>query len=87
MATVKGTVMDSNGAVIVTPKPSIVFERNEQISKVVANENGDYEVTLPPGVYTVTTDIGGYYPFRRAEFGLLPGSRVMINLIPTPRYL
>lgn len=87
MARIRGAVMDSNAAVIITPKPTIVFKRNKAISRVVANENGDYEITLPPGVYTVTTEIAGFYPFRRAKFRLLRGSDVMINLVPTPRYL
>ncbi len=50
MATVKGTVMDSNGAVIVSPKPTIIFKRNEETTRADVNENGDYEITLPPGV-------------------------------------
>ena len=87
MATVKGTVMDSNGAVIVLPEPTIIFKRNDEIRRVVVDESGDYEITLPPGVYTVATEIPGFYPFRRAEFCLLPGSDVIINLVPTPRYL
>ena len=87
MATVKGTVMDFNGAAIVLPEPIIIFRRNDEIKRVVVDQNGGYEITLPPGVYTVTTGLAGFYPFRRAEFCLPPSSTVMINLAPTPRYL
>lgn len=87
MATVKGTVMDSNGAVIVLAESTIIFKRNDEIRRVVVDERGNYEITLSPGVYTVTTEIAGFYPFRRAEFRLLPGSGVIINLVPIPRYL
>ncbi len=87
MGRVKGTVMDANGAVMVTPRPSIIFEGKNSVRTVTANDSGDYDISLPAGVYKVTTEIAGFYPFRRAEFRLLPGTDVMINLAPTPRYL
>jgi hypothetical protein len=87
MGRVKGTVMDTNGAVITIPRPSIIFEGKGELKRVAVNDSGDYEITLPAGVYRVTTEIPGFYPFRRAAFRVLPGSDILINIVPTPRYL
>lgn len=87
MGTVKGSVMDTNGAVIVTPKPSIIFEGNSNMKRVAVNDRGDYDITLPVGVYKVTTEIPGFHSLRRAEFRVQPGSTVTINLVPSPLYL
>jgi len=87
MGRVKGTVMDANGAVITIPRPSIIFEGKGELKRVAVNDSGDYEITLPAGVYRVTTEIPGFYPFRRAAFRVLPGSDILINIVPTPRYL
>jgi len=87
MGKVKGTVMDTNGAVISTPRPSIIFEGSNDVKTVAANDRGDYEITLPAGIYRVTTEIPGFYPFRRAAFRVLRGSDTLINIVPTPRYL
>jgi Carboxypeptidase regulatory-like domain len=87
MGRVKGTVMDANGAVISTPRPSIIFEGRNEVKTVAANERGDYEITLTAGIYRVTTEIPGFYPFRRAALRVLPGSDTLINIVPTPRYL
>lgn len=79
--------MDANGAVISTPRPSVIFVGKNGVKSVGANDSGDYEIALSPGIYRVTTEIPGFYPYRRAEFRVLPGSTVIINVVPTPRYL
>jgi len=87
MGRAKGSVMDANGAVISTPRASIIFEGKNAVKSLAANDRGDYEITLPAGNYRVTTEIPGFYPFRRAAFRVLPGSDITINIVPTPRYL
>lgn len=87
MGKVKGTVMDANGAVVVTPRPSIIFKGKNGVRTVVATDSGDYEIALPAGVYEVTTETPGFYPFRRAKFHVLPDSSVVINVVLTPRYI
>lgn len=86
MGRVTGTVMDTGGAVIVVPKPSIIFQGRNSFKRVTANDNGDYEISLPAGVYKVSTEIPGFYPVRRSAFRVLSGSTLMINLLPTPHY-
>lgn len=87
MGKVTGTVMDTSGAVIVLPKPTIILEGRNSIKRVIPNDNGDYETTVPTGVYRITTEIPGFYPLRRAEFRVPPDTTVIVNLVPTPRYL
>lgn len=87
MGTVTGTIMDSRAAVIVLPRPTIIFKGTKETRRVIPNDNGDYEIKLPVGAYSVTTDIPGFYPLRRAKFRVLAGSRITINLVPSPRYL
>lgn len=87
MGIVKGSVMDANGAVIVTPRPSITFAGRNCIKTVAANDRGDYQIILPAGVYKVTTEMRGFYPLRRSDFRVLPDSTVTINVVLSPRYL
>lgn len=87
VGTVSGTIMDSSGAVIVLPRPTIIFKGTNDARRVTPDDNGDYEIDLPAGAYDVTTELPGYYPLRRAKFRVLAGSRVTINLVPSPRYL
>lgn len=42
MAAVKGTVLDSNGAVIITPRPSITFEGKQGVKSAATKVNGRY---------------------------------------------
>lgn len=87
MGKVRGTVMDSNGAVIVIPKPTIIIEGGQTTKKVMPDENGNYEIELPAGIYQISTEIAGFYPFRRAAFRLQPGTSTVINVVPVARYL
>ena len=84
---VKGTVLDFNGAAIVTPKPTIVVKGRDQTRELHPDENGDYEVELPAGIYSISAEITGFFPFRRAAFRVQPDVTTMINIVPTPRYL
>lgn len=87
MGYVTGSVLDESGAVILVPEPVIVFKGKNKLTKVTVNENGLFEATLPSGTYDVTTEIPGFYPFRRAPFRVVGGTRIMINLVPSRRYL
>lgn len=84
--TVAGSVLDQQGAVILLPKPVIVFRSKNEVKQVTVDENGRFEATLPIGTYEITTEMPGFYPFRRAPFRVSAGSSVMINLVPSRRY-
>lgn len=51
------------------------------------DENGRFEATLPSGTYEVKTEIPSFYPFRRAPFQVVGGTTLMLNLVPSRRYL
>ena len=85
--TVVGSVLDQSGAVILIPKPVIVFKGKGNAKKVTVNEDGRFETTLPSGTYIVTTEIPGFYPFRRAPFRVIANESILINVVPSRRYL
>lgn len=87
MGIVTGSVLDQHGAVILVPEPVIVFKAKDKVTKVTVNENGRFEATLSSGTYEVTTEISGFYPFRRAPFHVVGGARIMINLVPSRQYV
>jgi hypothetical protein len=84
----KGSVFDSQGAVVVTPRPTIIIKSagTGAINRITPNEDGKYEIDLPVGIYQISTDVPGFYPFRRALFQIQPAETVMINLVPSARY-
>lgn len=87
MGRVAGSVLDHSGAVVLLPVPVIVFKTKDKVTKVTVDENGRFEATLPSGIYDVTTEIPGFYPFRRAPVGVVGGKSITINLVPSRRYL
>jgi hypothetical protein len=83
--TVKGTVMDTQGALI--PRATVIFENRQTSQAVVTNEAGVYEIQLPADIYSISTNIPAYYPFRRATFSVRPGAVTTINIAPLLRVL
>jgi hypothetical protein len=83
-----GAVMDLNDAVIVTPRPTIIVRnlKSKTSVEIVVGEDGQYEIRLPAGIYQISSEIGGFYPFRRAEFEIQAGSNPLINVVPALRY-
>lgn len=49
--------------------------------EVVTDDSGSYQVELPADVYTITTDVAGYYAYRRAPFRVPSGTTAIINLL------
>jgi hypothetical protein len=85
IGTVKGTVMDPQGAAI--PGATVIFENRHARQTVVTNDAGAYEIQLPTDTYSISTDLPAYYPFRRATFSVRPGSVTIINIAPLLRVL
>lgn len=82
-----GSVLDQKGAVILIPKPVVVIRGSNTVKEITVNQNGRFETSLPGGTYYVTTEIPGFFRFRRAPFRVIAGSSIMINLVLSPRYL
>lgn len=83
---VTGAIMDSHGAVILTPQPIIIFKGEQEIRKVTPDKDGAYQISLKAGIYRVSVEIDGYYPYRRAAFQVRPGENILLNFVPYPRY-
>lgn len=77
---VRGKVLDANGSVL--PNVTVVIENEKQTYKSVTDPDGLYEVELPAGIYSVTTDLPGWYPVRRARFRIEPNTNSILNLRP-----
>jgi hypothetical protein len=85
MGKIKGTVTDPKGAVI--PNAIVIIESRQTTQKVVANEEGAYEIELPAGLYRISSVVPAYYPFRRASFCVQPLILMTINIAPVLRIL
>jgi hypothetical protein len=83
-----GAVFDKEGAVVVMPKPTIIIRSAETgaTNRITPNEDGKYEIELRTGIYQISSDVPGFYPFRRALFQIQPDETAMINLVPSVRY-
>lgn len=78
---VRGVVVDWNYArVIVT---TILFESGSQTKRVKVNEEGAYEVDLPPGRYLVKASAPGFTE-RRVKLQLEPDAPRTLNLMLAP---
>ncbi|HJZ82732.1 MAG TPA: carboxypeptidase-like regulatory domain-containing protein, partial [Pyrinomonadaceae bacterium] len=59
--TILGTVADDNGAVIVGAKVTLTHIATGLARSVVTDSAGEYVApSLPPGVYTITAEMGGF---------------------------
>jgi len=58
--TVKGVVTDAADRTM--PKVQIVFANRGRKEQVISDDQGYYEVQLPPGTYTVSAKQQGYRP-------------------------
>jgi len=71
------TFVPQRGTVILKGKR---FEKRVQIDAM-----GNYQITVPAGVYRITTEIPDHFPFRRAAFSVQPNESVIINIVPLSR--
>src|ERR1035437_5914460 len=65
--TVTGTVHDSSGAIIVDAQVRLINTLTGVVQKTSTGQTGDYQfLIVPPGVYAVEVESGGFKTFRRA---------------------
>ena len=62
------------------PNVEILFDNNGRKHRVMSDDAGGYEIELAEGIYTITAQVSGFFPFRRAPFEVKPGSSIIINL-------
>jgi hypothetical protein len=65
----------------VLPNVIILFHGPRgRITQADSNQEGNYEISLPPGFYQVTTLRTGFCLERRADFEIKPGIQILFNL-------
>ena len=81
--TVRGHIADERGGNI--SETSVTFEdsnRKEFVTR--SNENGDYQIQLPQGTYSVKAEYlkhGGWEQFSVIDFGVKSGSISTLNIV------
>ena len=70
----RGTVVDPNGAVV--PNATVVVSGNGTEKTVVSGNAGEYAVTgLPGGVYAVRVNVTGFAPYENTQVKIQAGRR------------
>jgi uncharacterized membrane protein len=75
---VSGIVVDWNYARVITTR--IVFKSEGETTEVTVNEEGSYEVELPPGRYVVEATAPGFLK-RRVKLQVEPAAPRTLNLM------
>lgn len=75
---VKGIVTDwQNARVLAT---TITFQSKQFQKTVIVNPEGEYEIDLPTGFYTVTTERFGYRKYKLRKLKILPNQFEVLNI-------
>jgi hypothetical protein len=75
----KGRVSDEMGAAI--SKTKIIVENGENKFESTVNENGEYDVELPAGVYRIKTEkMPGFIPYKRDNLRIRKGRTTALNV-------
>ncbi len=82
--TVTGQVTGDNGTGI--SNASVLFASGSQHQTIMTNDAGSFNVTLPPGLYTVTVVKGGYQT-GTSDVAVVAGSGVTVNVSLSPATL
>ena len=76
-----GTVRDQNGAVIAGAIITIRSTGTEASRQVVSADDGGYAaLSLPPGVYQVSVEMGGFRPLSRDGLRVTTGETLQVDL-------
>jgi hypothetical protein len=76
-ATVVGTVIDMNGAVIATAEVEVYSEKKKLV--VRTDEIGSYRATVRADAYWVNVRSNGFGSVRRSWFEVQPGEVIVFN--------
>jgi carboxypeptidase family protein len=75
----KGRVSDSEGAAV--GKTKIMVQGPMAQTETAANENGEFDIELPVGTYTVATrKMAGFVPFNGGRVRIRPDKTTLQNI-------
>jgi hypothetical protein len=77
---VSGTLTDPNKAIVADVKVSFVDVGSDQIHIAQTDGRGRYELALPPGVYSLSTEKLGFCPQIWAPFRIEAGKQLLLNI-------
>ena len=80
-ATLSGTVADSTGALIPGAEVTATNDASGMAMTILTNGVGQYEFTLPPGVYTVTAELPGFETGIESMVQLVAGQQATRNFM------
>lgn len=75
--TIRGTVLDENGARIITAE--IAIENQSYDRQIKVNDAGEFELSLPQGAYEIKISAQGFCPFRRKEVIVKANDVLILN--------
>src|SRR3954464_3402208 len=82
--TILGTVTDASGAEV-TGASLIIVDQNTNIEYKAVSEGSEYTVTnLPPGTYSVRTELSGFKPSVTKDIVLLANRSARVNIVLSP---
>ena len=84
MGKIKGVTLGVGGRL---KGVSITIEGEGVKRELISDEQGSYEVELPPGLYRINAAAPDYFPFQRAAFQVSPNAVTEINIVPVLRIL
>ena len=79
-----GSVRGVEESVVPFAKFTLEDSNNRRV-QVATDENGNYVISLEPGIYHIVEEpIGRFRPFRRARFIVKPEKKTLLNIVPVP---
>ena len=75
----KGRISDDGGGAF--ESLHIIVENSSGRFEATTNDNGEYDLLLPPGIYKVSTSkVRGFKPYRRDKLEIKPGKDKKLNI-------
>jgi Carboxypeptidase regulatory-like domain/TonB-dependent Receptor Plug Domain len=84
--TIRGRVLDANGAVIFGATIEAVLVRTGATRSTVTDEEGRYHIIqLEPGLYSLHASFSGFAPQEKSELSFIAGKNVQLDFVLAPQ--
>src|SRR5262249_28460171 len=77
---INGTITDSTDAVLPGVTVTALKIDNGNTFVEVTDAQGNYRLSVRPGVYKITAELAGFRPAIRENFEMVVGAKVVLNL-------
>jgi hypothetical protein len=80
---ISGTVSDQTGSAVPGATVTLTSEGTGAILTAASNAEGDFIFTaVPPGIYTISAEHGGFKKFHKEHIELTPGDHLAVGTLP-----